>query len=68
MGYVARSGKVTEAVLRSAVVYGSVMASFVVESFSLDRLLALSWDDVDQRQRSFLELTDPHHPRWTSQS
>ena len=68
MGYVARSGKVTEAVLRSAVVYGSVMASFVVESFSLDRLLALSWDDVDQRQRSFLELTDPNHPRWTSQS
>ena len=68
MGYIARSGKVSQAVLRSAVVYGSVMASFVVESFSLDRLLALSWDDVDNRRRSFLELTDPHHPRWTSQS
>src|SRR5438552_4583216 len=31
MGYLARHGRVTEAILRTAVVYGSVMGSFVVE-------------------------------------
>ncbi len=49
-----------------AVVYGSVMASYVVERFSVQRILGLTWDDVDGRYRAFLELTDSHHPRWTS--
>jgi sugar/nucleoside kinase (ribokinase family) len=67
MGYLARNGRVTEAALRTAVVYGSVLASFVVEKYSLDRLLALSWEEIDNRYRAFIELTDSHHSRWTSQ-
>jgi sugar/nucleoside kinase (ribokinase family) len=67
MGYIARSGKVTESVLRTAVVYGSVMGSFVVERFSLDRLADLSWEEIDARYRAFIELTDSHHTRWISQ-
>jgi sugar/nucleoside kinase (ribokinase family) len=67
MGFIARSGKVTESVLRTAVVYGSVMGSFVVERFSLDRLADLNWEEIDSRYRAFIELTDSHHTRWISQ-
>ena len=66
MGYIARHGRLTEGVRRAAVVYGSVMASYVVERFSVQRILELTWDDVETRYRAFLELTDSHHPRWTS--
>jgi sugar/nucleoside kinase (ribokinase family) len=67
MGWIARNGRMTESILRTAVVYGSVMASFVVEEFSVDRLSALAWEDVERRYRAFIELTDSHHSRWTSQ-
>ncbi len=67
MGFLARHGRITESTLRTAVVYGSVMASFVVEKFSLDRLRDLNWEDIDTRYRAFIELTDSHHARWTSQ-
>jgi sugar/nucleoside kinase (ribokinase family) len=68
MGFLARHGRLTESVLRTAVVYGTVMASYVVEKFSLDRLLELSWEEIDQRYRAFIELTDSHHTRWNSPS
>jgi sugar/nucleoside kinase (ribokinase family) len=66
MGYIARNGRVNEGARRTGVVYGSVLASYVVERFSVNRILELTWDDVDARYRAFLELTDSHHPRWTS--
>jgi sugar/nucleoside kinase (ribokinase family) len=67
MGYLARNGRITESTLRTAAVYGTVLASFVVERFSLDRLLDLTWEEIEQRYRAFIELTDSHHSRWTSQ-
>src|SRR5208282_1046987 len=67
MGYIARNGRVTESTLRTAAVYGTVLASFVVERFSLDRLLDLTWEEIENRYRAFIELTDSQHPRWTSQ-
>jgi len=67
MGWLARNGRVTESTIRTAVVYGSVMGSFVVERFSVDRLVALTWEEIDQRYRAFIELTDSHHSRWISQ-
>lgn len=66
MGFLARNGRATESILRAAVVYGSVMGSFVVEKFSIDKLSTLTWDEIDQRYRAFIELTDCHHTRWTS--
>ena len=67
MGFLARHGRVTESSLRTAVVYGSVMASFEVERFSLERLLDLSWEEIDNRYREFINLIDSHHSRWTTQ-
>jgi sugar/nucleoside kinase (ribokinase family) len=39
--------------LKKAVVYGSLLASFSVESFSLDRLKTLSREEVDERYELF---------------
>ncbi len=54
-GYLASSvtGEVTFAHLRKAVVHGSVLASFNVEKFSLERMRTLAQTDVQQRYESF---------------
>jgi len=57
MGYLARRGDLGPAAVRVAMIYGSVMASFCVEAFSLDRLRSLSPQEVAIRFRDFQELT-----------
>ena len=58
LGFLARSGDLSEANLRRAIVYGSVVASFVVEDFGLRRLRTLTRDDIDRRYRQFVSLTE----------
>ncbi len=57
MGYLATAGRASNATLRRAMVYGSVMGSFAVERFGLDRLRALTRREVDARARHFQRLT-----------
>lgn len=57
MGYLAACGKTDHASLRKAVVYGSVMATFAVEDFSLRRLAAIGKKDITKRFRQFKKLT-----------
>jgi sugar/nucleoside kinase (ribokinase family) len=57
MGWLARSGDLSPASVRVAMIYGSVMASFSVESFSLDRMRDLSHEEIDARFRAFADLT-----------
>ncbi len=66
MGFLARHSQLTESSLRMGVVYGTVVASFAVEDFSVRRLLALNWEEIENRYRAFIELTDSHHSRWIS--
>src|SRR4051812_45993006 len=61
MGYVARSGDLSEASLRRAVVYGSAMGSFAVEKFSVDRLLEITSGDVRNRVSDFYKLVSFEH-------
>jgi len=56
MGYLARTGDLSEPNLRRAVVYGSAMGSFAVEQFSIGRLLELTQKEIDQRVRDFHRL------------
>jgi sugar/nucleoside kinase (ribokinase family) len=56
MGYVARHGT-DPATLRRAIVLGGVLASFVVEEFSLDRLRRLGGAEIRARYAEFLRLT-----------
>jgi sugar/nucleoside kinase (ribokinase family) len=57
IGYLTRSPKLAEDVVRRAVIYGSVVASYNVESFSLGRLAKLKKAEIESRVRHFRELT-----------
>jgi sugar/nucleoside kinase (ribokinase family) len=56
LGYLAGTRDVTYENMKSAVIYGSAMASFVVEKFGPERLLAVKKEEIRNRCRSFLEL------------
>jgi sugar/nucleoside kinase (ribokinase family) len=56
MGYLAKSGDISDANLRRAVVYGSAMGSFAVEKFSVERLLEITMDDIHRRVADFYSL------------
>jgi sugar/nucleoside kinase (ribokinase family) len=57
MGYLAGAGKINDTTLRSAMVYGSVMGSFVVEKFGVDRLRTLKRAEILKRAKLFSKLT-----------
>jgi sugar/nucleoside kinase (ribokinase family) len=57
MGYLAAAGDKSDASLRRAMVYGSVMGSFTVEKFGLDRLKTLKRTEIHARARHFAKLT-----------
>lgn len=49
MGYLARAGRVSDGILRKALVHASAVASFGVEGFSLERFQKLSTPDIQVR-------------------
>ncbi|HTV60514.1 MAG TPA: PfkB family carbohydrate kinase [Verrucomicrobiae bacterium] len=57
MGYLASAGKVNDRTLRNAMVYGSVLGSFAVERFGVERLLKLKRTEIHSRARRFSKLT-----------
>lgn len=57
MGYLASTMNFSEESMRKAVIFGSVMASLNVESFSLDRLRSLDHKEIETRYRDFKKLT-----------
>lgn len=56
MGYLSHVDQITDATLRRAIVMGTVMASFCVESFSADRLKALTNEEIKTRVTQLLRL------------
>jgi fructose-1-phosphate kinase PfkB-like protein len=57
LGYLAATGNRSVDAFKQAIIFGSVMASFAVESFSLDRLRILDYKEVQERFRDFKKLT-----------
>lgn len=57
MGYLAASNDTSDAGLRRAIIYGSVMASFNVEAFGCERLMSLTHAEIAERFRQFKALT-----------
>ncbi|MFA5145829.1 MAG: PfkB family carbohydrate kinase [Candidatus Omnitrophota bacterium] len=57
MGYLSRASSISEATVRKAIIYGSILASFVVEDFSVNRLLELSMHDIRRRYDHFKKIT-----------
>ena len=56
MGYLAGINKTDFSSLRKAVIYGTIMSSFNVQSFSLKRLSSLTKQDIQQRLKQFKEI------------
>jgi sugar/nucleoside kinase (ribokinase family) len=57
MGYLARAGRQDGPTMRKAIVVGTVLASFVVEQFSLDRFRTLSSHEIRGRYAEIRRLT-----------
>lgn len=57
VGYLAATDRVDASTMRRALVYGSVVASFAVEDFSLNRLTRLTRQEIDERYDAFGDLT-----------
>jgi sugar/nucleoside kinase (ribokinase family) len=57
LGYLASCDAVDDAALARAIIYGSALASFAVEDFSVDRLLRLTKGEVAERFSDFKQLT-----------
>ncbi|MFQ5849901.1 MAG: PfkB family carbohydrate kinase [Candidatus Binatia bacterium] len=58
LGHLARTSDHSQRGLRRAIVYGNVVASFTVEDFGLERIVPLTLDEIEQRYRRFVEITD----------
>ena len=57
MGYIASQEKLTRDVFKRAMFYGGVMGSFAVEAFGTERLQKLTREEIDERYKTFRELT-----------
>ncbi len=57
MGYLSRVDTIDDANIRQAIIVGSVMASFDVEDFSLNRLKKLTNTEIENRYNEFKKLT-----------
>ncbi|MBI2298829.1 MAG: sugar kinase [Armatimonadetes bacterium] len=57
VGYLAAVDRSDDAALRRAAAYGTVLASFNVEDFSLDRLRTLTREEVEERYLAFHGMT-----------
>jgi len=56
MGYLAQAGDHSLATLRRAALYGTLVASFDCEGFSIDRLRDLTLDEIEARRQLFADM------------
>lgn len=56
IGHLAKTGKHDFNTIKRASIYGSVLASFAVQEFSLKRLLQIKQSDISKRYREFHKL------------
>jgi len=57
MGYLAKADKADFASLKKAIAYGTVLASFTIEDFSLESLSAIEKTDIDKRFEELRQVT-----------
>ena len=57
IGYLSRSNDLTFENMKTAVIYGSVMASFCVEKFGTEKLTEITKEDVKVRAEEFVGLS-----------
>ncbi|MHB1390514.1 MAG: PfkB family carbohydrate kinase [Thermoleophilia bacterium] len=57
MGYLSTQADITETAIRQAIVFGSTLASFNVEDFSLNRMKTLTMPEIVDRYAEFRQLS-----------
>jgi sugar/nucleoside kinase (ribokinase family) len=57
MGHIASTGDTSEYNIRRAVIYGTVMASFCVEQFSVDGMTSIDRSDIERRFRMLKQVS-----------
>jgi len=57
MGYLAQSGKTDFETLKTAVAYGTVLASFTIADFSLDGLTSIDRENINKRLQKLRNIT-----------
>ncbi len=58
MGHLRKSGRFSsDSEIRKGIVYGTIMASYAVEDFSVRRLTSISYSDIQKRYYSYKQLT-----------
>ncbi len=57
LGYLAQTGKTNFRTLKTAVAYGTVVASFTIADFSLHALTSITRNDIDKRLETLRKLT-----------
>jgi sugar/nucleoside kinase (ribokinase family) len=58
MGYLSNMGDTSLETVKQAIIMGSLMASFNVEDFSINRIKALTYDEIKARYKSFRKCMD----------
>jgi len=58
MGWLAKTGDLSYQNIKKAVIYGSSIASFNAEGFSLEKLKAISLNDIEGRYKEFKTLIE----------
>jgi sugar/nucleoside kinase (ribokinase family) len=56
MGYLASKGNFEPATLKEALAYGTIVASFNVEDFSLERMKQINRADLDNRLKHYKRM------------
>ncbi|MBU0477084.1 bifunctional hydroxymethylpyrimidine kinase/phosphomethylpyrimidine kinase [bacterium] len=58
LGYVSKKNDTSCNAIRNALVYGTIMASFTVEDFSLNRLITLKEHEIEKRIKEFRKILE----------
>ncbi len=58
IGYLAKTDDVSERNIRKAIIYGSALASFNAEDFSLNRLKSVTLKDIENRYKEFEDIRE----------
>ena len=56
VGWIAKTKNISFDNMKTAIIYGSTMASFCVEKFGTERLQALTQEEIDERVQQFVQL------------
>lgn len=56
LGYLSKIGKINEKTIKEASIYGNIMGSFAVEDFGINKILNISFKDIEERLKFYKQV------------